>query len=186
MRTPRTLPAILISTLLLAGCQRDAAPDSGAAADPAASLLARGEYVVKIGGCNDCHTPGYGPSSGNMPKQQWLTGSDQGFVGPWGTTYASNLRLSLSKMTEAEWLVYSSTFRTRPPMPDFNVHAMSEEDRRAVYRFVASLGAAGEPAPDYLPPGQTPAAPYFQLVLPAAPEAGTPPDGRAAKAQPAS
>jgi hypothetical protein len=63
---------------------------------------------------------------------------------------------------------------------------MSEEDRRAVYRFVASLGAAGEPAPDYLPPGQTPAAPYFQLVLPAEPEAGTPPDGQAAKAPPAS
>ena len=50
---------------------------------------------------------------------------------------------------------------------NFAVRAMTEEDRRAIYRFVHSLGAAGQPAPEALPPGQTPPAPYLGLVLPA-------------------
>jgi mono/diheme cytochrome c family protein len=165
--------------LLLAACQPAAAPE--AVVEPAADLLAKGEYLVKVGGCNDCHTPDYAPSGGKTPKEQWLTGSNQGFMGPWGTTYATNLRLNLSKMSEAQWLVYSSSFHTRPPMPDFTVRELSEEDRRALYRFIASLGPTGQPAPAYLPPGQRPPPPYFQLVLPAAPAEGAKPDAQAAK-----
>ncbi|SDQ51291.1 hypothetical protein [Pseudoxanthomonas sp. CF125] len=164
---------------LLTACQPAAAPKS--VAEPAVDLLAKGEYLVKVGGCNDCHTPGYAPSGGKLPKEQWLTGSNQGFMGPWGTTYASNLRLSLSKMSEAQWLVYSGTFHTRPPMPDFTVRELSEQDRRALYRFIASLGQAGQAAPAYLPPGQQPPPPYFQLVLPAAPAESAKPDAQAAK-----
>ena len=180
------LAAVATLSLMASACQPHTSAVPAKAAMPEADLLARGEYLVKIAGCNDCHTPAYGPTSGKLPKSQWLTGSDQGFTGPWGTTYASNLRLSLSKMSEAEWLVYSSTFSTRPPMPDFNVHAMTEGDRRAVYRFIVSLGVAGTVAPDFLPPGQTPAAPYFQLVLPDGPPAGAQPDGQGAKSPPAS
>ena len=58
-----------------------------------------------------------------------------GFKGPWGTTYAANLRLRLADMDEAQWLDYSATLQTRPIMPDFAVRAMSAEDRRAIYRF---------------------------------------------------
>ena len=164
---------------LLAACQPAPAPQ--AVAEPAIDLLAKGEYLVKVGGCNDCHTATYGASGGKTPKEQWLTGSSQGFMGPWGTTYPSNLRLSLSKMSEAQWLVYSSTFHTRPPMPDFTVREMSEEDRRALYRFIVSLGQAGDAAPAYLPPGQQPSPPYFQLVLPAPPAESAKPDAQAAK-----
>ncbi len=175
---------LLVSPLLLlAGCQRTPAPEAVPA--PAVDLIAKGEYVVRLGGCNDCHTAGYGAMAGKVPKEQWLTGSAQGFMGPWGTTYASNLRLSISKMSEAEWLVYSSTFHTRPPMPDFAVRELPEEDRRALYRFVTSLGVAGNEAPAFLPPGQQPPPPYFQLVLPTpAPDTNTG-DSPAAKAEPA-
>ena len=31
----------------------------GAAAVAADDGVARGEYLVRFGGCNDCHTPGY-------------------------------------------------------------------------------------------------------------------------------
>jgi len=165
----RTRFLLLISTFPLSACQPSPAPLAQDGQIAAADLIDKGEYLVKIGGCNDCHTPGYGQSGGKVPKQHWLTGSDQGFMGPWGTTYPSNLRLNLSKMSEPEWLVYSGTFHTRPPMPDFTVRAMSEEDRRALYRFVTSLGSAGKAAPAYLPPDQQPPAPYFQLVLPPAP-----------------
>ena len=45
---------------------------------------------------------------------------------------------------------------------------MDAADRRAIFRFIRALGPAGQAAPAYLPPGQMPAPPYLQLVLPPA------------------
>lgn len=61
------------------------------------------KYLVQIGGCNDCHTPGYPQTGGNVPLPQWLTGVPVGYRGPWGTTYASNLRLYVDPMSEHDW-----------------------------------------------------------------------------------
>jgi hypothetical protein len=72
-------------------------------------------------------------------------------------------------MDEAAWLKYSAELHTRPPMPDFAVRMMNETDRTALYRFIRSLGPAGQPAPAYLPPGQAPQVPYVQWMLPPAP-----------------
>ena len=94
--------------------------------------------------------------------------------GPWGTTYAANLRLKAAEMDEAGWLKYTAELHTRPIMPDFNVRAMHEDDRRALYRFIKSLGPGGQKAPEYLPPGQTPPLPYLQMVLPPPPAAAPP------------
>ena len=41
----------------------------------------RGRYLAKIGGCNDCHTPGYIMKNGQVPEQQWLTGDTLGWRG---------------------------------------------------------------------------------------------------------
>ncbi|HVI57385.1 MAG TPA: cytochrome C [Luteimonas sp.] len=153
------------------------APAATASPVTGSDLLARGEYIVRIGGCNDCHTAGYAERQGEVDKAQWLTGSPLGYRGPWGTTYAANLRLLLADMDEAQWLDYSGKLRTRPIMPDFTVRMMSEQDRRALFRFVKSLGPAGTPAPAYLPPGQQPVPPYFDLVLPPAPAAAPPKAG---------
>jgi mono/diheme cytochrome c family protein len=54
--------------------------------------IARGRYIVKIAGCNDCHTPGYFQTGGKVPEKEWLVGDKLGWRGPWGTTYPSNLR----------------------------------------------------------------------------------------------
>jgi mono/diheme cytochrome c family protein len=170
---PRLL--FLASGLGLAACSATA-PSPGTPPPVAASdadLVARGEYLVRVAGCNDCHTPGYGEKGGDVPKPQWLLGSPLGFNGPWGTTYAANLRLKLADMDETTWLKYSGALHTRPIMPDYNVRAMSEDDRRALYRFIRSLGPAGDKAPDYLPPGKQPPLPYMQMVLPPAPPATT-------------
>src|SRR3954451_10567570 len=72
-------------------------------AAPSAQQVERGRYVVAIGGCNDCHTSGYADNGGKAPESDRLKGDTLGYRGPWGTTYPSNLRLSLSKMTEDEW-----------------------------------------------------------------------------------
>lgn len=176
-RSNRSLVLCLTIAAGLAGCNRAVAPaeaDTTRAPSPAtrpaddAQLLARGEYMVRIAGCNDCHTPGYAETSGEVPKAQWLVGTPLGWNGPWGTTYPANLRLKLQEMDEAAWLAYSGALHTRPPMPDFAVRTMSEDDRRAIYRFVRSLGPAGQPAPDYVPPGTVPQPPYVQWVLPPA------------------
>jgi hypothetical protein len=126
----------------------------------------RGRYLIKIGGCNDCHTSGYGPTGGKVAEEQWLTGDILGFNGPWGTTYPTNLRLYFQDMTEAEWLKKGRSLSTRPPMPWFNVRAMSASDLRAMYRYVRSLGPAGKPAPAYLPPDKTPPEPVVRFPAP--------------------
>ncbi len=80
-------------------------------------LIKRGEYLVRFGGCNDCHTPkvltpngpvpdktrllsGH-PSDSKMPTidfslvepGKWILFSPDltATVGPWGVTYAANL-----------------------------------------------------------------------------------------------
>ena len=179
-RSALQLGCLSIALACLAACNAPAEPTTTSASTTAApsdaDLLARGEYLVRITGCNDCHTPAYGERGGDVPTQEWLVGSPLGYHGPWGTTYAANLRIKAAEMDEAGWLKYTGELHTRPIMPDFSVRAMHEDDRRAMYRFIRSLGTAGGKAPDYLPPGQTPPLPYFQLVLPpAAPAGATPP-----------
>jgi hypothetical protein len=101
-----------------------------------------------------------------VPEKDWLLGSPLGLRGPWGTTYATNLRLSLSKLTEEQWLSYAKALKTRPPMPWFNVNKWSDRDLRAFYRYVRSLGPAGNPAPQPLAPNQAPSPPYVQWPSP--------------------
>jgi mono/diheme cytochrome c family protein len=120
----------------------------------------RGRYLVEIAGCNDCHTAGYAPSGGKVPEAQWLLGDALGWNGPWGTTYATNLRLYMQDLTEEQWVKKAKALNARPPMPWFNVRAMTQEDLRAMYRYIRSLGPAGKPAPAYLPPGKKPPRPF--------------------------
>src|SRR5690606_667239 len=71
--------------------------------------IERGRYLAIVGGCNDCHSSSYAESEGRLPERYWLTGNPVGFRGFWGTTYATNLRRSLAKITEDEWVKYAST-----------------------------------------------------------------------------
>jgi mono/diheme cytochrome c family protein len=128
----------------------------------------KGRYLSKIAGCNDCHTAGYLPSEGNVPENLWLTGDTFGWSGPWGTTYGSNLRLLINELTEKEWIEFATTLKNRPPMPWFNLNAMTHDDLRAIYQFIRYLGPDGKPAPDYVPAGQEPAGPH--AIFPAAPK----------------
>jgi mono/diheme cytochrome c family protein len=132
-------------------------------ADQTNKATERGRYLVTVGGCNDCHTVGYPQRGGNVPESDWLTGSPVGFSGPWGTTYPANLRLSLQNMDEDQWLKYARAER-RPPMPWFNLAKMQDKDLKAMYHYIRSLGAKGEPAPQYAPPGQAVNTPYIDFV----------------------
>src|SRR5579863_8134907 len=114
---------------------------------PDAKQIEHGRYVVLIGGCNDCHTTGYGEADGKTPEADRLKGDTLGFRGPWGTTYPTNLRLSIGKMTEDQWMKYAKTLMTRPPMPWFNIRGMTDTDLRDLHAYIKSLGAAGTTSP---------------------------------------
>lgn len=148
---------------LLAGCQpaAEATGTVDAADDPrvvAASDIGAGRYLVLVGGCNDCHTPQYAQTNGAQPPEaEWLKGSTEGHTGPWGTSYGKNLRMTVGRMSEDQWVELLATGSSLPPMPWPSVRAMSDADKRAVYRYIASLpGEVGEQAPAALPPGATP------------------------------
>ena len=153
----KTLVTVAMTAVLALGT------GAALAADHAKASLERGRYLVRIGGCNDCHTAGYLETAGRSPEADWLTGSAVGFQGPWGTTYPANLRLTLANMSEAQWLARARS-EMRPPMPWFNLAAMTDDDLKAMYRYVQSLGAKGDPAPSYAAPGQPVATPYFVFV----------------------
>ncbi len=140
-----------------------AMPEAVAGDKAAAAEIARGRYLVTIGGCNDCHTPGYPEQGGAVPESQWLTGVAVGYQGPWGTTYPANLRLVTSRLSEAQWVEHARKERL-PPMPWFNLRAMTDADLKAMYAFIRSLGAPGKAAPAYVAPGGKVDTPYFVFV----------------------
>ncbi len=128
--------------------------------------IARGKYLVEIGGCNDCHTAGFAPSGGLTPESQWLLGDSMGYKGGWGTTYPLNLRKYIGLISENDWTLKAKTLKTRPPMPWWSLNAMTEKDLRAIYKYIKSLGVIDSSVPAYVPPGEKPTTPYIQWPLP--------------------
>lgn len=105
--------------------------------------IEEGRRLVKIAGCNDCHTPRFAESGGNLPEKDWLVGSPVGFKGPWGTTYASNLRLLVKTFKEKPFIKHIRNKNYLPPMPGYALNAMTDKELGSVYAFIASLGPAG-------------------------------------------
>jgi len=159
MRMKATIGACAAGLAVLA-----AAPGGALAGEAGPDAqAARGRYLVTIGGCNDCHTPGYPETGGKTPEAEWLVGVPLGYQGPWGTTYPTNLRLLIGGMSETEWVAHARKERL-PPMPWFNLRVMTDQDLKAIYAYVRSLGPAGSPAPAYVAPGGRVATPYFVFV----------------------
>jgi mono/diheme cytochrome c family protein len=132
-----------------------------------------GKYIVQIAGCHDCHTPGMlqGGDLHDVPEAELLTGSPLGFNGPWGTTYAPNLRLKVGPYNETMFIAAMRKRADYPPMPWPSLHAMTDDDLGAVFAYIKALGSAGTPMPDRLPPGARPKQPFIVMV----PDMGPPP-----------
>lgn len=169
----RRIVVLGLVLLCLPACDQGGADEARAAAPEtphvaATSPVAAGEYLTVIGGCNDCHTPGWDQSFGQIPGPDRLTGLPVGFRGPWGTSYPANLRLSATSQTAAQWIAMIRARRGNPPMPWMNLHQMTDRDLSAIHAYLNSLGPKGEPVPAFVPPGQEPATPYivFDPVMP--------------------
>lgn len=168
---PVKFPLSLFARLALGSCAAIATAlacaatpaEAGASPRNRNNEILRGRYLVETSGCNDCHTPGYGAKEGKVDEKLWLTGDALGWAGPWGTTYATNLRLLVAGMSQKQWVEHARTMKPRPPMPWFNVRAMTDSDLKAIYAYTRSLGPAGAPAPAYLPPGTKASGPAVQF-----------------------
>jgi mono/diheme cytochrome c family protein len=105
--------ATLVAALTASACSESQAQASQGSDG---ARIARGKYLVTVGGCNDCHTPlKMGPKgpepdmtrmlSGHpeqfviaapakMPSEQWMVASaptNTAHSGPWGVSFTANL-----------------------------------------------------------------------------------------------
>ena len=151
----------------------DAAP---AEAKPAMTPLERGKQLSVVGGCIDCHTPGFFYGATDFSRN--LSGSEVGWSGPWGTTYPRNLtpdpETGLGRYSTDEIMAAIKGGKRLdgspmlPPMPWQNLASLSDEDLRALVLYLQSVPPVKHAAPDRLPPGKQPAGSYF--TVPAPPE----------------
>ena len=140
VRSARFLERLLVAAILSAGLM--------AAANAADPLVERGKYLVTIGGCGDCHTPGYFLGKPDLSRQ--LGGSEVGFEVPdHGVFYGPNLTMDketgLGGWTDAQ-IAAALTTGVRPDgrklvsiMPWRNYAALTKPDVGAIIGYLKSL-----------------------------------------------
>ena len=89
----------LAGALMGAACS---APKAQASTPGDAATIARGQYLVTVGGCNDCHTPmKMGPKGPEPDMSRMLSGHPEQFV-----------ISAPAKLASAEWMVASAPTNT--------------------------------------------------------------------------
>jgi mono/diheme cytochrome c family protein len=110
--------------------------------------VARGRYLVTLMCLNDCHTPGYFYGAPDTTRR--LSGSDVGWVGPWGVVRARNLTpdsaTGIGTWTSEQIVKALRTGNTpdgsqlAPIMPWMNYSStLDEDDAMAIAAYLKSL-----------------------------------------------
>ena len=123
--------------------------------------IARGRYMVSISGCNDCHTPG---SFYGLPDtSRTLAGSELGWRGPWGVSFARNLTpdsTGIGSWTEEQIVTAIRTGRRPdgsallPPMPWPTYANLSDEDAAAIAAYLKTIPPVKHQNLPVVPPNQ--------------------------------
>jgi mono/diheme cytochrome c family protein len=139
----------------------------------------RGRHLATIGGCFDCHSPG--GMHGAADPGRALSGSEIGWRGPWGTSYAANLtpdpETGIGDWTEDDIVramrtgVSKSGRKILPPMPWQNYAQLSDDDAYALAAYLKSLPPIAHHVPQPLPPEQQSG---VAIVIPPPPPWGAP------------
>jgi mono/diheme cytochrome c family protein len=165
--------AYLLLTLL-ANAAVGAVLSTLAAAD---AQTERGKYLVSLGGCNDCHTPGY--FLGKPDFSRALGGSEVGFELPGlGVFHGPNLtpdkETGLGNWT-AEEIVAAITKGQRPDgrelapiMPWKSFVVLTKQDALAIAAYLKSLPPVKNKVPGPFGPNETPTSFVMKVVPPAA------------------
>ncbi|MBI1796435.1 MAG: c-type cytochrome [Candidatus Eisenbacteria bacterium] len=167
-----------------------ATPPAKPAAMTPQEKLARGEHLVVVLGCGDCHTPG--SLYGAPDAHRLLSGSELGWTGPWGTSYARNITPDSTTgigTWSADDIVKAIRVGQRPdgspilpPMPWQDFANLTDDEAYAVAAYIKSVAPVAHKVSDRLRPGvRAPAA----LVFPPPPKWDaplTPPAGAGSSA----
>ena len=164
-------------------CVLSSIPDAGLAQD---SQIRRGQYLVTLGGCNDCHTPGY--FFGKPDMARFLGGSEVGFELPGlGVFHGPNLTPDTETGLGAwstDQIVAAITKGQRPdgrelaPIMPWHAFAnLTAQDVRAIAVYLKSLPPVKNKVPGPFGPGEQPASFVMKIVPPPLKET----DGAAAK-----
>jgi hypothetical protein len=142
--------------------------------------IERGEYLVNIMACHDCHTP-MGPEGRpmlqyklaghppNAPVATYREGSFGSFAltntswaGPWGVSFTRNLtpdpETGLGTWTEADFIKAMRTGQKPsgtvmlPPMPWPVYSQATDADLQAMWAYLRSVKPIQNAVPDNLPP----------------------------------
>lgn len=143
--------------------------------------IARGRYLVTLGGCNDCHTPGY--FLGNPDMSRFLGGSDVGFEIPGeGVFVGSNItpdkETGIGNWTR-EQIVTAIQTGVRPDgrilapvMPWHAFAQLTADDAMAIAAFLQSLDPVNNKVPGPFKPGEKVSTFIFRIVPPGGTAAG--------------
>jgi mono/diheme cytochrome c family protein len=165
MRVARVLSLSLISIAsisLIASLSCSGQSQSSGTQAAAQTPIERGEYLVTVGNCNDCHTPGYLYGAPDFSRR--LSGSELGWTGPWGVAFPRNLtpdpETGLGNWTD-EQIITAVRTGMRPDgrmlapfMPYANFSKFSDEDAQAIVAYLRSLPPVSHKVPDPVPPGE--------------------------------
>jgi mono/diheme cytochrome c family protein len=135
----------------------------------------RGKYLVNLGGCLDCHTPGYFLGKPDMAR--YLGGSEVGFEIPeLGVFYAPNLtpdkETGLGAWTDAQ-IATALTTGARPdgrmlaPIMPWRAFAdLTKEDVNAIIAFLRTLPPVKNKVPGPFGPKEKPTSFVMKVVAP--------------------
>ena len=167
------LPLLLATSFALLSCARE----TPAPAPPSeADQVARGYYLATITGCNDCHTPGYFYGAPDTTRR--LSGSELGWKGPWGVSYARNLtpepHTGIGAWSETDIVTAIKTGKRPdgtmllPPMPWPDFAALTDEDATAIAKYLKTLTPVMHKMPDRVAPGRAVKGSIIELPPPSA------------------
>jgi mono/diheme cytochrome c family protein len=139
-------------------------------------LIERGKYLVTLGGCTDCHTPGY--FFGKPDMARFLGGSEVGFEIPGlGVFHGPNLtpdnETGLGTWSEQDIVTAIQTGKRpdgrelAPIMPWRAFASLTPADAEAIAAFLKSLPAVSNKVPGPFGPSETPASFVMKVVAPA-------------------
>ena len=155
---------------------------ASSAASAADSQIERGKYLVTLGGCSDCHTPGY--FLGKPDMSRYLGGSDVGFTIPGlgafvGRNLTPDKETGLGDWTTGQ-IITALTTGVRPDgrqlapiMPWRAFSRLAPEDAQAIAAYLKSLPPVNHAVPGPFGPNEKPSTLVF-VIVPADVYAGLP------------
>ena len=116
----------------------------------------RGEYLVQMAGCSDCHTP----QERGQPKPGLDFAGGFELQGPFGTVTSSNITPDPSGISYYDENLFVQAMRTgrvgarslNPIMPWLMVRNMTDEDLKAVFAYLRTLKPVHHRVDNTLPP----------------------------------